>query len=266
MKRRMYALLLLFPLLILSSCKKNYYNPDETEDIERSDYEYIQLSATDLSLELGDYVKLGAVLSPQSDKTISFSSSDSKVAAVDNSGNISAVSAGKAIITAQTEDGIKANCQVEVNGIRYMTVTEEVPATAKGGESFTISVKFENCTYPTVKVIPNCKSGTITSANDTINFDGSEKQIFTVGDTEINFVVDGTKEINSIMIVGFDKGEMIDAREITIYPPLPDYEALKKRITSLEGKVADLEDKLKALPALEEKVTDLENQLDALND
>jgi hypothetical protein len=184
---------------------------------------------------------------PDSDAKITLSSSDRSIVDIDKAGNLLALSEGKAIITAKTEDGTKAQCKITVNGLRCMQITSDAPLYAGDAEQFSISVSFEHCIYPTVKIIPECKSGTVTSMDETVTFTGSNKQIFAVGDTKISFVVDGSRDINSIRIIGFDKGEMIDAKEITIAPPLTDYDTLKNRINMLEDKIADLTDRLDEL-------------------
>ncbi len=77
----------------------------------------VALNKTSASLESGKTLKLTATVSPSNaaDKSVSWSSSDSKVATVDQNGNVKAVSEGKATITASTNDGGKtATCAVTV--------------------------------------------------------------------------------------------------------------------------------------------------------
>ncbi|MBQ8681321.1 MAG: Ig-like domain-containing protein [Bacilli bacterium] len=77
----------------------------------------ISLSSTSLSLEKGKKASLKATISPSdaTNKGVVWSSSNSKVATVDQNGNVVAVSAGTAIITAKLADGsVKAEASVEV--------------------------------------------------------------------------------------------------------------------------------------------------------
>jgi fibronectin type 3 domain-containing protein len=77
----------------------------------------ISLNKTSANLIAGSTLNLVPTLNPTNatNKNINWTSSNSSVAAVDNSGNINAVSAGTALITAATEDGgFEATCTVNV--------------------------------------------------------------------------------------------------------------------------------------------------------
>lgn len=77
----------------------------------------ITLNKTNLSLVVGETEKLEATIKPSyttNDKTITWKSSNPKVAEVDKNGNITAKGEGRITITATTSNGITANCEVEV--------------------------------------------------------------------------------------------------------------------------------------------------------
>ncbi len=78
----------------------------------------VKLSATSLSLSAGSVKTLTAELSPAPlyKDGVTYKSSDTRVADVDTSGNITAISAGKATITVTAKDGskISAKCTVTV--------------------------------------------------------------------------------------------------------------------------------------------------------
>lgn len=67
----------------------------------------ISLSHTAKTLELADSFKLTATVAPVMayDKSVTYKSSDSKIASVDAEGNVTALKTGKAVITATTADG-----------------------------------------------------------------------------------------------------------------------------------------------------------------
>lgn len=75
----------------------------------------VTLDITDMKLIEGGSFKLTATVSPTDadDKTVTWTSSDTNVATVDNTGNVTAVAAGRATITA-TAGSVSANCFVTV--------------------------------------------------------------------------------------------------------------------------------------------------------
>lgn len=86
------------------------------------DVDEITLNKERLEMEIGDIERLTAIVSPDDadDKTVTWQSTDSKVASVNSDGVVTARSAGEATITATTSNGLTAECQVEVtdpNGI-----------------------------------------------------------------------------------------------------------------------------------------------------
>ncbi len=85
----------------------------------------VSLSKTSLTLDKGKTATLSATVAPANatDKTISWSSSDSSVATVSQSGLVTAVSEGTAIITATSSNGKTATATVKVNGDVVETLT-----------------------------------------------------------------------------------------------------------------------------------------------
>ena len=80
----------------------------------------VTLDKTSLTLDVGGSDTLTATVKPDdaSNKAVTWSTSNEKVATVDQNGNVKAVGAGKATITATTADGsgVSATCEVTVNG------------------------------------------------------------------------------------------------------------------------------------------------------
>ena len=101
------------------------------------DVDEITLNKERLEMEIGDIERLTAIVSPDDadDKTVTWQSTDSKVASVNSDGVVTARSAGEATITATTSNGLTAECQVEVtdpNGIAD-TDADNVKVTVQKG-------------------------------------------------------------------------------------------------------------------------------------
>jgi len=80
----------------------------------------VSLNKTDLSLNVGEEETLTATVLPEdaTDKSVSWSSNDTSVATVDQSGKVTAVAAGTAVITVTTTDGgLEASCTVTVSDV-----------------------------------------------------------------------------------------------------------------------------------------------------
>lgn len=87
----------------------------------------VTLSKTELSLAIGDSETLLATVAPEraTDKSVVWSSSAPRVASVDQSGKVTAKSAGSAVITVKTNDGsFTASCNLSVAVVlKYYTLT-----------------------------------------------------------------------------------------------------------------------------------------------
>ncbi len=106
----------------------------------------ITIDKTEISKVAGETEKLSATVAPENatDKKVTWTTSDAKVASVDENGNVTAVAAGSATITAKAGDKT-ATCSVTVTA-KEIVLNEIVvdPATkeVKEGETFELTVKF----------------------------------------------------------------------------------------------------------------------------
>ncbi|MGN0814561.1 MAG: Ig domain-containing protein [Candidatus Coproplasma sp.] len=164
----------------------------------------ITLSSSSLSLEEGNTATLTAKVVPDNatNKAVTWSSSDSSVATVDENGVVTAVNAGSAIITATSEENsdIKATCSVTVKaapvavtGVAISGATEvDVGSTI----ALTATVSPENATDKTVTwsvadgtgsatintstgVLTGVSAGTVT-VTVTSNSDSNKSETYTV--------------------------------------------------------------------------------------
>lgn len=142
----------------------------------------VELNKTTLSLIEGDSETLTATVKPDNatDKTVSWSSSDEKVATVKD-GKVTAVKVGEAIITAKAGDKT-AECKVTVNPVPVSAVElNKTSLTLTTGESYTLTavVKPDN------------------AANKTVSWKSSDPSIVSVEDGKLNAVSNGKATITA---------------------------------------------------------------------
>ena len=116
---------------------RNDKSHTETKDIT---VKSITLTKTKLSLKKGKTTKLEATIRPANAtrKRVTWTTSDKKIATVDNNGNVKAVGKGTATITAKTSNGIKAKCKVTVTIPATKIKLNKTKATLKAGKSITL--------------------------------------------------------------------------------------------------------------------------------
>ena len=100
----------------------------------------VTLDKTSLTLDVGGSDTLAATVKPDdaTNKAVKWSSSNENVATVNQNGNVKAVGAGKATITATTADGsgVSATCEVTVNGpVLPPQPSDPAPSQPEGGSS-----------------------------------------------------------------------------------------------------------------------------------
>ena len=102
--------------------------------------ESVSLNITDVDVEIGATLQLTATVLPEAttDKTVTWSSSDTEVATVNAQGLVTTVGVGEAVITATTADGsaLKATCNVTVLPIRATSIAlDKTEAVVPEGET-----------------------------------------------------------------------------------------------------------------------------------
>lgn len=117
--------------------------------VEKKDYTY-SISKGTLSLKTGAIEKLTADTTFE-DKTVTWSSSDEKIAKVAADGTVTAVAAGSATITATFKDGTKKTCTVTVTkGDGKIELSAAKATIIAGGNALTITAKVTGVTDTTV--------------------------------------------------------------------------------------------------------------------
>lgn len=110
----------------------------------------ITLNYTKYALEVGQSKTLVAVTSPESAvKSVTWYSSNNKIATVSKNGKVTAVKAGTVTITAKTSNGLKATCKVTVKEKSDTTV---INSSANGNINYVLNTNTKKFH------LPNCSS------------------------------------------------------------------------------------------------------------
>ena len=188
----------------------------------------ISISPETLNLEEGETVRLTATVEPDNatDKTVSWKSSDSSVATVDDNGLVTALAEGTARITA-TCGNAWANCQVTVSKMPILVTGIEIDR-----ESLNLAVG--SCETLVARVLPEDATDqafTWASTNETIaTVDANGK---------VTAVATGTVTITATTT----DGGFVAACEVTVYVPFVAVESItldKTEIVLEEGDVLTL--------------------------
>ena len=152
------------------------YHPDATANCDL-DYLYLLLDDSEtepsisldqqaVTLQKGESATLTATVDP-AETTVKWSSSNEKVATVDQNGKITALSSGTAVITAELPDGTKATC----------TVTVYLLGDLNNDGSVTITDVMEAC-----KVLARKSQDIVPSADEILRGDLTGDGFFTITD------------------------------------------------------------------------------------
>ena len=112
--------------------RAKYFHSQETDYVA---VESVTLNQSTLALDVGETSPLTATVSPDNatEKTVTWASSNDKVATVDSSGNVKAVGAGEATITASAGEK-SASCVVTVTSPVTSISVSQLQATLKTGD------------------------------------------------------------------------------------------------------------------------------------
>lgn len=153
--------------IITAVCEDNEKITAKCKITVRQLPQQIELSAESKTLNVGDKFTLSAIVKPDNtfDKSVTFTSSDEKIATVDQKGVVTATGVGSAVITATASDGkTAAQCQLKVMILAENVELDFYELTIEKGESKTIlaTVKPENATEKELKwVSSNEKVATV---------------------------------------------------------------------------------------------------------
>ena len=172
----------------------------------------VELDKTSLELTEGDAAQLTATVKPDNatDKTVTWKSSDAKIATVSASGEVVAVAEGKATITATAGDA-SASCEVavakKVIAVESISLNETALELTEGETAtLTATVLPENATDKTVTwTSDNTAVATVADGVVTAVAEGTAKITAKAGDASVLCTVTVKKKVIAVESVTLDK-------------------------------------------------------------
>ena len=184
------------------------------------------------SLYTGETVRLAATVAPDdaTDKTVKWSSSDDRVAEVSEDGTVKGLTAGKAVITAETGDGShKATCEVTVtqsksknnistvDNTKHNNETASSTGSALAQRSSDVAVN-ENVKGTVAATANSGKKGTVLGASRNIVIVAGEKiSIANRFSGKMSKYVSSDKKIATVTNKGIITGKKAGTVTVTAY-------------------------------------------------
>lgn len=106
----------------------------------------VKLNKNDITFGIGEKYTLVTTVENGDISQVAFTTSDRKVATVDNNGKMTAVGTGTATITANTYNGLKAKCKVTVKKLADSIKLDKTSITLGVGEQYDFSSSIPNGT------------------------------------------------------------------------------------------------------------------------
>ncbi len=180
----------------------------------------IKLNTNSLKLSIGEAGQLTATINPDTatNKELKWSSSDTSIATVDNTGKVLGISAGNTTITVETQDGsIKATCEVTV-------ITPVVNVESVGLNTNSLRLSIGEPGQLTAIVNPS------NAANKEVTWSSSNPSVATVDNTG---KVLGMSAGNTTITVTTDDGEKTATCNVTVITPVVNVESVGLNTNSL---------------------------------
>ncbi|MBR4444650.1 MAG: Ig-like domain-containing protein [Solobacterium sp.] len=189
----------------------------------------VSLNKNNLTLPEGGTETLTAAISPEDadDQTVTWTSSDAAIAAVDNNGKVTAIKSGTAVITVQTNDGsYTAKCSVTVTKkeepVYVSSVTlNKKELTLKAGKSETL----------TATVLPE------NAEDKSVTWTSSDAAIASV---DSNGKVTAQKSGTAVITVKTNDGGYTAECKVTVITPVTGVSLNKNTLALLEGETETL--------------------------
>ena len=188
------------------------------KEVPDKEVEKIELSLDKTTINKGERIKLKVNISPTDavDKTLKYSSENTKVASISSDGYILGLSSGTAKITAKANNGVTSSISINV----YSPVTDIILGTQN------CTVQVEGQYKINASILPDDAN------NKNINYLSENEEIATV---DQNGNITGIAEGNTKIIVSSEEGNITKKVEVTVIRKLEEGEILIDESLNVTG-------------------------------
>ncbi len=225
-----------------ATCNVKVEAPSTTIDVTS-----ISLNKTQLTLEAYKSQTLEVTVTPSNatNKTITWSSSDTTVATVDDDGLVTGVGIGTATITAKSSNNKTATCSVTITKASGTPGIEEPDPPTPGEEVLVTNIKLNKKKLKLKVGDTSTISATISPSNATnrdLTWESSDEDIVTISNNEVTAVSAGTATITVTSSNGVSASCEVevkgpDLKEEVVLEEISDITLSKTELTMYTGNV-----------------------------
>ena len=178
----------------------------------------INLNTDNYVMYSNQYLQLKAIVSPTNatNKNVTWSSNNTKIATVDNDGKVKALKVGNAIITATSTDGsnVSAQCKIKVvQRATKITLNKTIVNIPKKGKTATVKATV----YPRNAYIKSVNWKANNTKVATVDSRGKIKATTNKGITYVNAIAkDGSKKSASVLVIVGEKVKKITLNKTSV--------------------------------------------------
>lgn len=245
-KKKIAILLAAAILGSLCGCEKeNYYEKDNNNSNygDSSELKKVVFESEEKSVKLGTQTQLEYILVPAGGivKSCTFESSDETVVSVDDTGKITALKKGTAVIKGTFNEGVVCECTVTVEDLPNAVITCDAPSEAYTNDTYEASVALNGFTSGMIKVVCGGVTGSVTKEDEVTNLNDESNTAYIVGnDFRFNFTVTAKSGECFVSVFCYDNGELIDMYEKSIEVLSDKLQVFPSQITVSEGDTVSL--------------------------
>ncbi len=240
-KKKIAILLAVAMMGSLCGCEKeNYYEKDNNSGNygDSSELKKVVFENEEESVKIGTQTQLKYVLVPSGGivKSCVFESSDETVVSVDDTGKITALKKGSAVIKGTFNEGVVCECTVVVEDMPSALITCDAPSEAYTNDTYEASVALNGFTSGMIKVVCGGVTASVTNEDKVTELNDENNTAYIVGnDFRLNVTIAAKSGECFVYVFCYDNGELIDVYEKSIKVLSDKLQVFPSQITVSEG-------------------------------